>query len=117
MEIITEMNITSKVHKAELRDLLTISPFKKEAEIANKITCSVLSTNQNTAKFEFTYNALVRINRGGDSLVDTVGGGGGWRMLSRSEFRSKPITTAGNCIRSVEMFYSTIWMFIAVFKN
>ena len=80
----TEINITSKVHKAELRDLLNNPPFKKGEEIVNKITCTKLSTNQNAAKFEFTYNALVRIycfylqgwrffsryNRGGGLLID-----------------------------------------------
>ena len=55
---------------------------------------------------------IVFTYKGGDFLVDTIGG-----LLSRSEFRSKSITTAGNCIRSVEMFYSKIWMLIAVFKN
>ena len=56
----------------------------------------------------------VFIFRGGDSLADTIKGGG---LLSRSEFRSKPITTAGNCIQSVEIFFGKTWMFIAVFKN
>ena len=46
-------------------------------------------------------------------IIDTIVG----EILGRSEFRSKLITTAGICMRSVEIFHSKIGMFIAVFKN